>query len=192
MIAMLSGEVSEIDNDALVIRLGGIGLKVFVPVPLRTRLHTGDLINLQTYLVVREDALSLYGFETAEERDFFVLLLGVNGVGPRTAIAILSVLSTDAIRRGVVSEQSEVFSRVPGVGKKNAQKILLHLQGKIRGEVQVGGVAPLADVDTEVVDALTGLGYSIIEAQTAVQAIPRDTPQDVETRLRLALQYFAR
>lgn len=192
MIASISGDVSEISGDSLVILLGGIGLRVFVPVPLRARLHPGDRVNLQTFLVVREDVLSLYGFETAEERDFFVLLLGVNGVGPRTAISILSVLSTDAIRRGVVSEQSDVFARVPGVGKKTAQKILLHLQGKIRGEAGLGAVVPMADVDTEVVDALTSLGYSVIEAQTAVQAIPRETVQDVETRLRLALQYFAR
>jgi Holliday junction DNA helicase RuvA len=192
MIASISGEVTGITPDGLVISLGGLGLHTFVPVPLRSRLHTGERIDLHTYLVVREDALSLYGFETIEERDFFVLLLGVNGVGPRTAIAILSVLSTDAIRRGVVSEQADVFARVPGVGKKTAQKILLHLQGKIRAETPLGVIAGAAETDTEVIDALTSLGYSIIEAQTAVQAIPKDTPQDVETRLRLSLQYFAR
>ena len=192
MIASISGEVTGITSDGLVISLGGLGLHTLVPVPLRSRLHPGESISLHTYLVVREDALSLYGFETLEERDFFVLLLGVNGVGPRTAIAILSVLSTDAIRRGVVSEQADVFARVPGVGKKTAQKILLHLQGKIRAESPLGIVAGMAETDTEVIDALTSLGYSIIEAQTAVQAIPKDTPQEVETRLRLALQYFAR
>ena len=191
MIASLNGEITDIYNDSMVIRLGGLGLRVFVPSPLRARFHPGEMIDLCTYLVVREDALSLYGFETGEERDFFVLLLGVNGVGPRTALSILSVLTPDAIRRAVVSEQSEVFSRAPGIGKKTAQKILLHLQGRIRADSLPGPASALSEVEAEVLAALTSLGYSVVEAQTAIQAIPRDAAQDVETRLRLALQYFS-
>jgi len=191
MIASITGEISEITNDSLVVLVGGIGLKVFVPSPVHNRVRSGEQASLSTYLVVREDALSLYGFDTAEERDFFVMLLGVNGVGPRTALAVLSVLTTDAIRRAVVSEQSEIFSRVPGVGKKTAQKILLHLQGRVRSESIIGVNASLNEIETEVLSALTSLGYSVVEAQTAIQAIPRDAPQDIETRLRLALQYFA-
>jgi Holliday junction DNA helicase RuvA len=191
MIASLNGEITEIGNDSLVIRLGGLGLRVFVPSPLRNRLRPGEVIELQTHLVVREDALSLYGFETGEEREFFVLLLGVNGVGPRTALSVLSVLTPDAIRRAVVSEQSEIFSRAPGIGKKTAQKILLHLQGRIRAESLPGPPSALSEVEAEVLAALTSLGYSVVEAQTAIQAIPRDAAQDVETRLRLALQYFS-
>lgn len=191
MIASITGDISEIYNDSLVLMIGGIGLRVFVPSPVRNRLRVDDHISFSTYLVVREDALSLYGFDTTEERDFFVLLLGVNGVGPRIALAVLSVLTPDAIRRAVVSEQSEVFSRVPGVGKKTAQKILLHLQGRIRSESIIGPSASLNEIETEVLSALTSLGYSVVEAQTAIQAIPRDAPQDIETRLRLALQYFS-
>ena len=117
---------------------------------------------------------------------------GVNGVGPRSALSILSVLSTDAIRRAVVNEQPEVFSRVRGIGRKTAQNILVQLQGRM-GEVsgQLEGVANLSDVETEVIGALTSLGYSVVEAQAAIQAIPRDAPMDVETRLRLALKYFS-
>jgi len=102
---------------------------------------------------------------------------------------MLSVLSVDAIRRAVLSEQSEVFARVPGVGKKTAQKILLHLQGKISGE-GLADVAGMGDADAEVLEALTSLGYSVVEAQAALQSIPRDAVKDVEERLRLALQYF--
>ncbi len=102
---------------------------------------------------------------------------------------MLSVLSVDAIRRAVLSEQSEVFARVPGVGKKTAQKILLHLQGKISGE-GLADVAGMGDADAEVLEALTSLGYSVVEAQAALQSIPRDAAKDVEERLRLALQYF--
>jgi len=191
MIASIAGEISEITNDSLVILLGGLGMRVFVPSPIRNRLRVGEHASLTTYLVVREDALTLFGFDDTEERDFFVLLLGVNGVGPRTALACLSVLTTDAIRRAVVSEQSEIFARVPGVGKRTAQKILLHLQGRIHGESIPGLGISVSDVDTEVLSALTSLGYSVVEAQTAIQAIPKDAPSDIETRLRTALQYFA-
>ncbi len=189
MIASLEGTVLAAGDDHLVVGVSGVGFKVYVPSGLKGA-RAGDPVRLQTHLVVREDLLALYGFETLEERDFFLLLLGVNGVGPRIALAILSALSVDAVRRAVLSEQSEIFARVPGVGKKTAQKILLHLQGKVSGGV-VGEMMPVMDVDAEVLDALTGLGYSVIEAQSALQAIPRDAAKDVETRLRYALQYFS-
>lgn len=190
MIAVLQGEVFSVTDDSLVVMTGGVGLRVFVPMALRSVSQTGSKVLLYTYLVVREDVLALYGFETEAERDFFVMLLGVNGVGPRIALSILSTLSVDAIRRAVLSEQSEIFGRVPGVGKKNAQKILLHLQGKIKGEMPLGG-APMLDVDADVIEALTSLGYSVVEAQAALQSIPRDAEKDLETRLRLALAYFS-
>ncbi len=193
MIATVEGEVIGGGDHDVVVRVGGgVGLQVFVPVPLRARLRMMDHIFLFTHLIVREDLLALYGFATEQEREFFNLLLGVNGVGPRMAIAILSTLSVDAIRRAVASEQSEVFARVPGVGKKTAQKIQLHLQDRIKS---AGGLEMITSgggvVDEAVLEALTALGYSVVEAQTALQAIPRDAPQEVEERLRLALQYFS-
>jgi Holliday junction DNA helicase RuvA len=191
MIASLSGRVQDKNPDSLVIEVGGIGLQVFVPATWRDEARIGETLFLYTHLVVRQDAFSLYGFETREGREFFNLLLGVNGVGPRMALAILSTLSTDAIRRAVFHEQAEVFGRVPGVGKKTAQKILLQLQDKIKPEIGLEPGASFSDVDGELMDALIALGYSIVEAQAALQSIPRDTPEDVETRLRLALQYFS-
>ncbi len=190
MIATLRGEVTGGNEDYLIVSVGGIGLRVFVPVGLRGATRPGDQIHLYTHLVVREDALTLYGFESESEQQYFNLLLGVNGVGPRIALSILSVMTVDMIRRAVLGEQPELFARVPGVGKKTAQKILLHLQGKITGALEGIGL-PSTDVDTEVMEALTGLGYSVVEAQSALQSIPRDAPKDVESRLRLALQYFA-
>jgi holliday junction DNA helicase RuvA len=191
VIATLSGRVLEINSDNIVIEVGGVGLLVYAPAPLRLSLRLSESVFLHTHLVVREDLLSLYGFDSKEGRDFFVLLLGVNGVGPRLALAILSTLTPDAIRRAVFHEQDEVFARVPGVGKKTAQKILLHLQDRIPLEAGLEPLARFSDVDGEVLAALTTLGYSVVEAQAALQTIPADTPQDVETRLRIALQYFA-
>jgi holliday junction DNA helicase RuvA len=190
MIAYLHGEVISKGDDHLVVLIGGIGLRVHVPAAVREGIRIGESIALHTYLVVREDALNLYGFEKSEERDFFVLLLAVNGIGPRTALAILSTLSVDAVRRAVLSEQADIFSRVPGVGKKNAQKILLYLQGKVGGEVSLS-VSLRMDADASVLDALTGLGYSVVEAQAALQSLPKNAPEDLEERLRLALQFFA-
>jgi len=192
MIASVSGEILEVGVDHIVVGVGGVGLKVFVGAPLKERVHRGEIVTLHTQLIVREDLLALYGFGDLEGREFFNLLLGVNGVGPRIAQGILSVLSTDTIRRAVVSEQADVFARVPGVGRKTAQKILLQLQGRMGAEVgPFETVSNLTEIETEIIGALTTLGYSVVEAQAALQAIPRDAPMDVEARLRLALQYFS-
>jgi holliday junction DNA helicase RuvA len=191
MIAVLNGRILESYPDSLVIGVGGVGLQVFVPSPLRDRLRPGDEVFLHTYLVVRQDALSLYGFETREEKELYLLLLSVDGIGPKLALAVISTLSPDAIRRAIFHEQPEVFTRVPGVGKKTAQKILLQLQDRIPAISGLESVSTISDVDTEVLGALTALGYSVVEAQSALQAIQRETPQELEARLRAALQYFA-
>lgn len=191
MIANIQGEVAAVHKDNLIVQVGGFGVCVYVPARICDTLHSGERVFLYTHLVVREDAWTLYGFDRESECEFFELLLGVNGVGPRTALAMLSVLSVDAIRRAVVSEQPEVFTRVPGIGKKSAQRILLHLQGRVGDAESLDGYT-ITDVDTEVIEALTGLGYSVVEAQSALQAIPKDTPQEVEEKLRMALQYFSK
>ena len=190
MIASLRGQVQELTTDSVILEIGGVGLHVFVPSPVLDQMQLGDTAFLYTYLVVREDALTLYGFQTKEERQYFNLLIGVNGVGPRSAISALSVLSTDAMRRAIFHEQAEVFTRVPGIGMKTAQKILLQLQDRVPAEAGMEPVTAFSDADSEVLNALTALGYSVVEAQAAIQSIPRDTDEDVEIRLRLALQYF--
>jgi Holliday junction DNA helicase RuvA len=191
MIATLSGKIIHVEGDKVIVDVGGVGYQVFIPAPLRDQLRRGETVLLFTQLIVRQDSLTLYGFETSESREFFDLLLGVNGVGPRLALAILSVLTPDTIRRSVFNEQVEIFSRVPGVGKKTAQKILFHLQDKITAVEGLEPMATFSEVDGEVLNALTALGYSVVEAQSALQAIPSGAPQEVEERLRLALQYFS-
>ncbi len=190
MIATLRGEVTQIEDNALVVEVGGAGLRVFVPAPLRGRMKVGEAAFLFTHLVVREDALNLYGFETRADRELFTMLLGVDGVGPRIALAVLSTLTIDAVQRAVFAEEAETLSRVPGVGKKTAQKIILYLHDRLKPADALERVAALSDTDGEVLAALTALGYSVIEAQTATQSIPKDAPEDVEERLRLALKHF--
>ena len=191
MIASLTGHVIEKDDNSIVIQIGGFGLQVRVPAGIRDEVQVGQTVTLHTFLVVRETELTLYGFPTKEEREFFILLLGVSGVGPRLALAALSTLTPDAIRRAVFNEQAAVFSQVPGVGKTTAGKILLHLKNKIKDVAGLELVAVLDDVGAEVLAALTALGYSVVEAQAALQSIPRDAPKDVEERLRIALGYFS-
>jgi Holliday junction DNA helicase RuvA len=190
MIATLRGEISQIEENALILEVGGVGLRVFVPAAVRTRMKAGDSLLLYTHLVVREDALTVYGFESPPERELFNILLGVDGVGPRVALSVLSSLTLDAIQRAVFADEAELLNRVPGVGKKTAQKIALHLKDKLKPTDALAQVAAMSDTDSEVLAALTALGYSVVEAQAAIQSLPRDAPDDTEERLRLALQYF--
>ena len=190
MIATLRGEIAQIEETALVVEVGGVGLRVFVPAPLRTRSRAGESLLLYTHLVVREDALTLYGFESTPERELFHTLLGVDGVGPKVALSVLSTLTLDTIQRAIFAEEEEVLNRVPGIGKKTAQKMAIHLKDKLKPMDTLASVAAMTDRDGEVLAALTALGYSVVEAQAAIQALPRDAPEDTGERLRMALQYF--
>ena len=190
MIATLRGEIAQVEENALVLEVGGVGLRVFVPNPLRTRTKAGESLMLYTHLVVREDALTLYGFESQAERELFNTLLGVDGVGPKAALSVLSTLTLDAVQRAVFADETEILNRVPGIGKKTAQKMAIHLKDKLKPTDALSAVAAMTDRDGEVLAALTALGYSVVEAQAAIQALPKDAPEDTEERLRMALQYF--
>lgn len=193
MIASLQGKVAFVEKDAAVIDVSGVGFRVYLPAEIVTRLRIGEQVHIYTHLVVREDMLALYGFETRDAIELFALLLGANGVGPKLALSVLDHLSPDSIKRAVFNEQAEVFARVGGVGRKTAQNILIHLQGKIKpGLDALEPISALTDTDTAVLEALTALGYSVIEAQAALQAIPKDSPDGLESRLMLALQYFSK
>ncbi len=190
MINSLNGIVGYVSSDSLTIDVQGVGFQVFVDKKLLSEQRAGDPLRLLIQMIFRQDTLALYGFTTQEERTIFNLFLGVGGIGPKLAIAILSNLSLDVIRNAVLAEKPEYFMRVPGVGKKTAQKIVIHLQGKFPdiGDYPVGMVS---SSDDEVIESLIALGFSVVEAQTAVQSIPKDFSQDVEERLRYALKFFS-
>ena len=189
MIRLLRGVVAARGKDYLVVDVQGVGFKVFVPEPTAIAANTGEVVQFHTYLQVREDALNLYGFTDAEELATFELLLGVSGVGPKVALATLAVMSPDALRMAVAAEEPALIARVPGVGKRTAEKIVLELRDKIRHTGGLQTLAAATDVDSEVIDALIALGYSVVEAQRAVQKLPKDAV-GVEERLRLALSQF--
>jgi Holliday junction DNA helicase, RuvA subunit len=189
MIASISGKVIHLTKETVIIDINGLGIEVFVPKSLLSDTEKGDLLYLYTYMLVREDNISLFGFTSLEEKQLFLEFLAVGGVGPKLSLAILSSLSIDNIRSAILSEKPDYFSRVPGIGKKTAQKIIIQMQGKLPDSDGLT-IRSITDVDDAVVDALISLGYSVVEAQTALQTIPKDTPDDVETKLRVALQYF--
>ena len=190
MIASLEGIVTEKNDDNIVLSVSGIGFKIFVAPKYSDKLELHKVAALFTYLVVREDGLTLFGFETQQEKEMFTLLLSVSGVGPRTAMQLISTTPIDQIKLAVINEQPELLGKVTGLGKKTAQSIVVHLQGKIKGE-KTFEKGFSSTIDSDVLAALTGLGYSLIEAQSAIQMIPADTANDLESRVRIALKYFS-
>jgi len=194
MVRTVRGRVIARQKDLLVVDIGGpdggVGLKIYVPEPTAAQHHEGAAVSLHTYLQVREDALTLYGFETEDELSVFELLLTVSGVGPKVAMTTLGALSPDALRLALTNNEPAVLARVPGIGKRTAEKIVVELKGKIKPPASgMEALAQLSAADAEVIDALVALGYSIVEAQRAIQALPKDVSA-VEERLRLALSGF--
>lgn len=187
MITTLEGHLNQKGTDHVVVAVGGVGIEVIAPFSTIEKLR-GERVFLYTRLVVREDSLTLYGFATLGERELFDAVLKISGIGPKLALSMLSALSVENIRNAVVNDRPEIISRVPGIGKKTAQKIALELQDKFPAGLDSMPAAVEDDASADLMDALTGLGYSVVEAQAAVQAIPRDAPDSLEERMLIALQ----
>jgi len=190
MIASISGSIQRIEPNSLVIAVGGVGIRVSVP---RTVLEdvggVGRSLYLHTHLIVREQELALYGFETLEDLQLFQVLLGVSGVGPKVGLAILSTLSPELLKSAIMREETAVLQRVPGIGKKTAERLMFQLRDKLDLTQDSAAVPLVSDIDADVIDFLTGLGFSIVEAQSALQHLPREV-KAVDERVQLALQYL--
>ncbi|MBN1264588.1 MAG: Holliday junction branch migration protein RuvA [Anaerolineales bacterium] len=190
MISSLRGVLTRIEMDELVLEVGGVGFAVAIPGSVLKQLAPlGDEQFLYTYLAVREDALQLYGFLSSGERKLFLQLIEVSGVGPRTALAALSSMEVDMMRNAIASNQPEILARVPGIGRKTAERIIFQLRDKMEGAGEESGIPGLEG--GEVVAALRSLGYSLVEAQIAMQAVPDDNDLSLEDKIRLALQALA-
>jgi Holliday junction DNA helicase RuvA len=184
MIGFLHGMVAERSGDRALIDVGGIGYQVHVSASTLGRLPpAGRKARLLTHLQVRDDQMILYGFATGAERDLFLLLLGVTGIGPKVALQILSVLAPEALRRAILAGDAEAIMVVPGVGKKVAARIVLDLKEKLGGEVEVPVEGPLVEVR----EALAGMGLGPDEVRTALEGLEPDG-QPVEELLRAALR----
>jgi Holliday junction DNA helicase RuvA len=184
VIALLEGQVAARGADRAVILAGGVGYEINCSAATLGALPSiGRRTKVLTHLHVRDDSMSLFGFGTLAERDLFTLLIGVNGVGPKLALAILSVLAPEALRRALLDGDADAVTVVPGVGKKVAARIVLDLKERLGGQVDLPAESPLAEVR----EALMGMGLSVQEVQDALAGLDgKDGP--VEELLRGALQ----
>ncbi len=191
MIARLRGAPAGAGGDWLVLDVGGVGYRLSATPRAIQKADAASEVALETYLHVREDALQLYGFADAAERELFELLLAVNGVGPKVALAIVSGYSPSELRRAIVREDAALFETIPGIGRKTAQRVVLELKEKIAPLVAVPGggadaAAPGDDAHLVAREALVELGYSVAEAEKRLAEIDPDLP--AAERVRLALR----
>jgi Holliday junction DNA helicase RuvA len=194
VIAFVRGVVAARDGAGVVVAVGGVGLRINTPASTLTRIGgPGDEAMLHTYLYVREEQLTLYGFASEEERSAFELLLTVSGVGPKGALGVLSALSVDQLRGAIGGGNVDLLTVVPGIGKRIASRIVLDLREKIGPRGARGAPDLLAPTggDAEVIEALTQVGFTPQQAAQAVAALGPEAPSELEGRIRAALRYFS-
>lgn len=193
MIGFLRGQIVDKDGNSLLIDVNGVGYRVFAPTTVVDNLDLGRQAQVFTHLHVRETELTLYGFSDQEELHLFQTLLGVQGIGPKVALAILSHLPPETLRQAVARDEAALLARVPGIGPKKAKQIVFQLKSKIDFEDVFATAPAFLDDDGEVVAALTALGYSVVEAQAALQQLPKEAREEpLEEKVRLALSSLAR
>ena len=200
MIAYIKGTVAEVLEDRVILEAGNMGYNIFMPMgAVEHLLHKGQEVKIHTYLNVKEEALQLFGFLTRDDLNTFKLLLGVNGIGPKAALGILSGLTADELHFAVLADDVKTISRAPGIGKKTAQKLILELKDKFNIQEALemkaehtqtvsGEETDLTDVKKEAIEALTALGYSGADALRAVKKVELTPDMSVETLLKQALK----
>jgi Holliday junction DNA helicase RuvA len=190
MIGALRGTVLGLIRGTVVIDVGGVGYRVWVTADTLASVHEGDAVVVWTHLAVRENSQDLYGFIEKDDLTWFELLLTVSGVGPKSALAILNAVSTDALNAAISTNDAASLARAHGIGKKTAEKIVLELREKVGSVATKTGVR-IQGSDAEVVDALVGLGYSQKEARDAVHDLP-ETATTTEEKIREAIKIASR
>lgn len=198
MYAYMIGKVAEITEDNLILEVGSIGYNIRIPGSVAALLPpVGEQVKVYTYTSVREDALQLFGFLSEDDLKMYRMLIGVSGIGPKGGLAVLSVMSADALRLAVISQDAKAIAKAPGIGTKTAQRVILELKDKISMEdafstgegdsALPAQAAGLSEAKTEAVEALTALGYSSVDALRAVKAVAQED-MDVEALLKAALK----
>ncbi|WP_373216824.1 Holliday junction branch migration protein RuvA [Ruminococcus sp. 5_1_39BFAA] len=200
MISFIRGKAADMTETSVILEAGNIGYEIFMTGNALSRIHIGEELKIHTYFQVREDAMQLFGFLNKDDLQVFKLLLGVNGVGPKAALGVLSGITADELRFAVLSDDVKTLSKAPGIGKKTAQKLILELKDKfslqeafetkLAHEQETAGNAAtgMTDARQEAVEALTALGYSSTDALRAVRMAVDADPDDVEAILKAALK----
>mgnify|MGYP002570297892 FL=1 len=204
MFSYIKGPLVEVWGGGIVVEAGGIGWNILVPLSVLDRLpRIGEELKIYTSFQVREDAMTLYGFFNSQDRKMFNQLLGVNGIGPKAALGILSALQPDDLRMAILSEDAKAIARAPGIGPKTAKRVILDLKDRIRMEDVLPSAfgAEMEPAETagsgmegtgrEAIEALVALGYSLTEASRAVRKIEITEDMTVEAVLKASLKYLA-
>ncbi len=179
MISTLRGVAQQVNLNSAVIEVGGFGMLIQATPQTLSNLHVGREAFVHTSMVVREDSMTLFGFASGEEREVFDVLIGVSGIGPRTGLAILSVHTPEDVRIAASTKDTKAFTKVSGIGPKGAERIVLELSGKLTptGAVATGGVAAAPAWEPQVIEALTGLGWTDKDANKALEALAKSDPE---------------
>ena len=191
MIAGLHGKLESLGGDWAIINVNGISFQVYMPTSTLSTLGiVGEEVQLHTHLHLREDNATLYGFASADELRLFQVLIGVSGLGPKLALAMLSAMSVEQLTMAIATGSTDLLTEVPGRGKKVANRLILELKEKIGAGWITTAAAELAEEHTDVLAALTSLGYSVAEAKRAVASLPSSSDLSLEEKIKQALQYF--
>jgi Holliday junction DNA helicase RuvA len=193
MIAGLDGTLEQLNPDSAIIKVSGVSFQVYTPAPTLGQLGPiGERVHLHTYLHWKEDSTALYGFTTSQELDLFKMLIAVSGVGPKSALSMLSSFTPDDLASAILSGNVDLITQAPGIGKKTAGRVILDLKGKLeKGWGSMVSSYPTAD-NTDIVAALTNLGYSTADATRAAATVPNTEDLTLEDKIRLALRRLAR
>lgn len=206
MISYVKGPLGAVEEDRIVVEAGGLGLAIHVPLSVLDRLPAiGREVTVYTYFQVREDAMSLYGFLSRQDRDLFRQLIGVNGIGPKAGLGLLSALKPDDLRMAILTGDVKAISRAPGIGPKTAQRLILDLKDKMsveealesfsaglaQEEGQMPGMAGAPEAAREAVQALVALGYTAAEAAKAVKRVEVTEAMTAEDVLKASLRFLA-
>ena len=191
MISSLHGKVESLGSDWAIINVGGIGFQVYMPTSTLSTLGAiGKEVQLYTHLHLREDNATLYGFASSEELSLFQTLIGVTGLGPKMGLVMLSGMSVEQLVTAIATGSADLLTVIPGIGKKVANRIVLELKEKIGAGWITTPATQLAQENTDVLAALTSLGYSAVEATKAVATLPSSSDLSLEEKVKLALAYF--
>jgi Holliday junction DNA helicase RuvA len=191
VISSLHGKLESLGSDWAIINVAGIGFQVYMPTSaLSTLGNIGDEVSLHTHFHLREDNATLYGFTSSEELWLFQTLLGVSGLGPRLSLAMLSALNVEQITMAIATGATDLLDMIPGIGKKLAGRIILELKEKIGAAWLTTPATQVSQENTDVLAALTSLGYSAAEAARAVATLPPSPNLSLEEKIKLSLQYF--
>lgn len=200
MISFIRGAAADLTETSVILEAGSIGYEIFMTGTDLAQIHIGEELKIHTYFHIREDAMQLYGFLAKDNLQMFKLLIGVNGVGPKAAMGILSGITADELRFAVLSDDVKTISKAPGIGRKTAQKLILELKDKLKledafelklaheQEKAAAGLGGASDGRQEAVEALVALGYSSTDALRAVRQVTDVEPDDVEAILKAALK----